>query len=336
MAKKDIVTIGGSAGSGSVLRDVLNGLPGDFPASVFITTHVPTQSPGYLAESLDRASPLPVAAAVDGQPVEAGRVYIAPADRHLLLVDGTILLGDGPRENMVRPSIDPMMRSAAFSYGPRAVGVILTGMLNDGASGLAAIKQMGGTAVVQHPLDAREDSMPLAALEAVEPDHVVLAEQLPSLLQLLVQEEAGVAPPPPDSLAFEVEIASGRRVGADALARHADASVLTCPDCGGVLSEVRGEQPLRFRCQIGHAVSAEVLAAATGGVDEAIRVAMRVMEERVSLVERMAQDARQAGRKAVAELYEARTQEYRRYAETLRDAAMLTSRMRTRGGLQDA
>ena len=126
---------------------------------------------------------------------------------------------------------------------------------------------------------------------------------------------------------MEVEIAAGARLGSDNLRRLADPSALNCPDCQGVLSEVRGQRPLRFRCQIGHASTAEVLAARIERVDEAVRVAMRVMEERVTLVERMATDARETGRSAVAELYEARAEEYRRYAMTLREAATLSVRM---------
>ncbi|MBV9529338.1 chemotaxis protein CheB, partial [Sphingomonas sp.] len=178
MAKRDIIAIGGSAGSGPVLRRIVSELPEDLSASVFVATHVPSQSAGYLAGVLASASAIPVSEAVDGQPIEQGHIYVAAPDRHLLLIDGTIRLGEGPRENMVRPAIDPLFRSAALSYGPRAVGVVLTGMLNDGASGLHAIKSVGGTAIVQHPLDAEADQMPLAALEATDADHVASSADL--------------------------------------------------------------------------------------------------------------------------------------------------------------
>lgn len=300
----------------------MSDLPKDFPGSIFIATHVPTNSSGYLADALASASPLPVSPAVDGQPVEKGRVYTAVPDRHLLLVDGIMRLGEGPRENMTRPAIDPLFRSAALAYGPRVVGVILSGLLNDGASGLSAIKQCGGTAVVQHPLDAHADEMPLAALEAVQADDVAPADQIGRLLAALAKNDAGQATKCPDNLLLEVEIAAGARLGSAALRKIADPSPLSCPDCHGVLSEVRDGHPLRFRCQIGHAYTAEVLAAHTEEVNDAMRVALRIMEERVTLVTRMAEDARAAGREAVAELYEARAAEYTRYANVLRDAAV--------------
>ena len=325
MAKQDIVAIGGSAGSGPVLKEILSGLPKDIEASFFVATHVPATS-DYLAHALARSSALPVVAATDGQPIEPGCVYAAVADHHMLIVNGTVRLGDGPRENMARPAIDPLFRSAALSYGPRAVGVILSGMLNDGASGLRAIKTCGGTAIVQHPLDAHADQMPLAALETVDADEVAPADDLARVIADVVSRDAGAAVNCPDSVALEVEIAAGARLGAEALRRIADPSALSCPDCQGVLSEIRDEQPLRYRCQIGHALTAEVLEARRGEIDDAMRIALRVMEERVTLVTRMAKDARDTGRNAVAELYEARAIEFQRYALLLREAALETKR----------
>lgn len=326
---KDIIVIGGSAGSGTVLKRLVADLPRDLPASVFVSTHMPAQLPSLLVDILAGCAALPVSRAVDGQPIQPGRIYVAAPDRHLLLVDGVVRLGSGPRENMVRPSIDPLFRSAALSYGSRTIGVVLSGLLNDGASGLRAIASVGGTTVVQHPLDAEADEMPLAALEAVDVDHVAPAAALGALLAGLAGSEAGVGSAAAEDLALEVEIAGGARLGSDRLTRIATPSALSCPECHGVLSEVTGARPLRYRCQIGHAHTAEALAANIDEVDEAVRVAMRVMEERVTLVERMAVDARIAGRVAVAELYEARAAEYRRYAETLREAAVSALRSGT-------
>jgi two-component system, chemotaxis family, protein-glutamate methylesterase/glutaminase len=325
VAKQDIIVIGGSAGSNSPLKEILSGLPVDFPASIFIATHVPSSS-DYLVPALEKCCALPVVSATDGIPIERGCVYVAVPDHHLLVIDGTVRLGNGPRENMARPAIDPLFRSAALSYGPRTVGLILSGMLNDGASGLWAVKACGGTAVVQQPLDAKSDQMPLAALEAVTPDEVAPANQLAEVLIELVSRDAGQAGTCPDAVALEVEIAGGARLGSEALRQIADPSALTCPDCQGVLSEIRGQRPLRYRCQTGHAQTAEVLADRRREVDEALRVALRVMEERLTLVKRMGEDARQTGRNAVAELYESRAEEYRRYAQVLRQAAVASLR----------
>ncbi len=322
-AMKDIIAIGGSTGSGAVLKQLLGDLPPDLKASIFVSTHIAAHGPSFLIDMLSSSATLPIARAVDGQPIQPGHIYVAAPDRHLLLIDNTIRLGTGPHENMARPSIDPLFRSAALSFGPRVVGVVLTGMLNDGASGLHAIKACGGTTVVQHPLDAVADQMPLAALEATEVDHVAPASGLGGLLTALARTEAaaGQVSSLPKDLWLEVEIAAGVRLGSDKLRRIATPSALSCPACHGVLSEMHDSRPLRYRCQTGHAYTAETLVADISEVDHAIRIAMRMMEERVTLVERMAVDARENGRNAVAELYEARGDEYRRYAKTLRDAA---------------
>lgn len=323
MPKQDIVVIGGSAGSATALKQILSGLPADVPASVFVATHIPSTS-DYLRDMLSRTSAVPVVVAVDGQPIERARVYVAAADHHLLLIDGRVHLGNGPRENMARPAIDPLFRSAALSYGPRTVGVILSGMLNDGASGLSAIKACGGTAIVQHPLDATSDQMPLAALEAVDVDQIAAGEDLARVILEVIGRDAGRGGDCPRSLALEVEIAAGARLGSEALRQFADPSPLTCPECGGVLSEVLGQQPLRYRCQTGHAHTAEILDANAGEIDQALGIALRIIEERVSLVTRMAQDARERGRSSVAELFEARAIEFGRHASILREAALNT------------
>lgn len=335
MAKKNLIVIGGSAGSLAPLKQILSDLPADLPASLFVATHVSAASPGYLAEVLMSAGPLPVSRAVDGQPVERGHVYTAVPDRHLLLVDGIMRLGDGPRENMSRPAIDPLFRSTALAYGPRAVGVVLSGLLNDGASGLSAIKACGGTTVVQHPLDAHADQMPLSALEAVQADEVAPAAEIGGMIARMALNDAGETASCPDNLALEVEIAAGGRLGSAMLRKIADPSALSCPDCQGVLSEVRCEHPLRFRCQIGHAYTAEVLAARSDEVGEAMRIALRIMEERVTLVTRMAQEARSTGRNVVAELYERRAEEYGRYAAVLREAAVASLRGGSTDGIDE-
>lgn len=326
MIRRDIVVIGGSLGGMTVLKQLLRDLPADLPASLLLVTHMPGQSTGYLPQMLADMTALTVRPAMEGQPIEHGHLYVAVPDRHLLVLDGAIALGTGPRENMARPAIDPLFRSAALSFGPRVIGLVLSGLLNDGASGLRAIRAWGGLAVVQHPLDAEADAMPRAALQAVQTDHIGRAAELGGLLRRLAGSAAAAtaepASPSREDLELEVAIAAGRRLGSRRLNRLAKPSALTCPHCQGVLSEVEGDTPLRFRCQIGHGFTAEaMIAAGEDSVGNALRIAMRMMEERLELVTRMARDARDSHRLAVAELYEARAAEYAGYAETLRRAA---------------
>jgi two-component system, chemotaxis family, protein-glutamate methylesterase/glutaminase len=246
-------------------------------------------------------------------------------DHHLILADGTIRLGRGPRENMARPAIDPLFRSAAAAYGPRVIGLVLSGLLNDGSSGLEAIKRCGGLALVQDPADAIADEMPRNALSAVTADLIAPSARLGDVLSDLAREQAGPRLPVPPEIRLEVDIAAGERIDSEVLRRFADPVALTCPNCHGVLSRVRGAKPLRFRCQVGHALTADVVAKEQeNAVDEALRVALRIIEERAELVSRMAEDGRASGRPAVAEMYGERAIEYRRYADTIRRAVLMS------------
>jgi two-component system chemotaxis response regulator CheB len=301
-------------------------LPAELTASIFVVLHMPARSIGILKAITSVITHVPVRQAADGMPIEPGQVYLAVPDRHLMLDKaGTIRLGSGPRENMSRPSIDALFRSAALAYGPRVIGVLLSGMLNDGVAGLDAIKRCGGYAVVQDPEEAVADEMPRNALRRVSVDRVVATARLGEVLAELVREPAGTPVETPDDLRLEVDIAAGQRADSDVMRQVADPAPLTCPSCGGVMSKLRHGKLLRFRCQIGHAMSAEVLAKEQErAVDEALRVALRVIEERVELVTRMAEDGHQSGRASAAQMYEQRAAEYRSYADVLRRAVMLS------------
>ncbi len=325
MSNRDIIAIGGSSGATAPLKAILGALPADLPAAVFVVLHIPARSLGLLATVASAASRLPVHAAADGLPITPGNIYLGIPDRHLIIADGHIKLGRGPLENMARPAIDPLFRSAAAAYGSRVIGVVLSGFLNDGASGLEAIKRCGGTAIVQDPADATADEMPLSALSAVTADLSIPGARIGDVLSDLARESAGPRLPVPPDIRLEIDIAAGERIDSGVLRRVADPAPLTCPDCGGVLSTMRGGGPLRFRCQVGHAHTADSVAKQQeNAVDEALRVALRVIEERAELVSRMAEDGRNSGRRAIAEMYHERANEYRQQAETIRKAVLLT------------
>lgn len=322
MPRRNVIAIGGSLGSVDAMKQLCRGLPRDVAASIAIVIHVGARGNDLLADIFDATSAIPVSTAIDGERFHSGRAYVAPADHHLLILDGVMRLGRGPRENLARPAIDPLFRSVGLSYGSQAIAVVLTGMLNDGAAGLADLKRCGGIAVVQNPADAEAMEMPLEALRGAAVDYRAPLRDLPALLATLVGQEAGPPQPVPQDIQLEVEIALGRRCDAATTALLGDPVPLSCPACGGVMSQIRGT-PLRFRCQVGHAYTAQVLEQRSeGSVDEAMRVALRILEERVTLVEKMAEEARQLGRLAGAEASGRRAQEYRAHADALRQAIL--------------
>jgi two-component system chemotaxis response regulator CheB len=211
MANRDLVAIGASAGGVEALLFLCRELPAQFPATILVTQHLPSHSTSSLDQILSRAGPLPATFAHEGDALRKGQIFLAPPGCHLIADRDSLLLGKGPRENHARPAIDPMLRSVAVCCGPRAIGVVLTGTLGDGASGLKAVQQCGGISVVQDPDDAAFPEMPRTALNQSVPDHVVRLADLPLLLNSLVQRPAGGPTPVPDSVRFEVGIARGQK-----------------------------------------------------------------------------------------------------------------------------
>lgn len=258
MPHRDIVVIGGSAGGVEALQELIAGLPGGLPAAVFVVVHMASHSPGVLGQILDRAGPLPCAQAMDGELIRPSRVYVAQPDFHMLLNQHWVRVVQGPKENRARPAIDPLFRSAAAAYGQRVIGVVVTGLLDDGTAGLYTIKQQGGLAMVQDPLDALYGDMPRNAMQRVAVDYVLPLAEMPETLVRLTQEEIGVEEyAVPDRLILENKIAEGAM---ENFSNAGTPSIFSCPECGGVLQEIREGEPLRYRCQVGHAYTVNTLA----------------------------------------------------------------------------
>jgi two-component system, chemotaxis family, protein-glutamate methylesterase/glutaminase len=315
--RRDIVVLGASAGGLEPLQQVLGDLPGDLQASIFVVLHMGVTS--HLVDILGRATALPVLAARSGMQIEPCRIYVAVPDMHLLLHDHHILLRRGPRENLARPAIDPLFRSAACSFGARVIGVVLSGSLNDGTAGLQAVKRGGGLAVVQHPSDAAVPDMPLSAVAHVKIDHVAPAAALGRLLARLVREPAGETPPIPVEIKLEAAIAAQELPGMETNEKLGKVSGFTCPECRGSLWEIDDGSLLRYRCHVGHAFTADtVLQAQTVQAEEMLWSLMRAHQERAALARRMAQQKRQQSRGALAEELLQRARGYDEDAEIIR------------------
>jgi two-component system chemotaxis response regulator CheB len=188
MATRDTIVIGASAGGVQALSELVAELPPDLPAAVFIVLHIPSNAPSYLPNILARQAQLPVDHAKDGERIELGRVYVVPPDQHLLIEDGHVKLVHGPKENLHRPSIDALFRSAARWAGPRVIGVVLTGAREDGRVGMRAIKQRGGITIVQDPLEAAFPSMPLSVMQDIKVDYTLPLREIPPSLNRLSRE----------------------------------------------------------------------------------------------------------------------------------------------------
>jgi two-component system chemotaxis response regulator CheB len=208
MPGHDIIVVGASAGGVEALSRLVHDLPADLPAALFVVLHVPAHGTSLLPYILARNGPLPARHPDDGEPIVHGRIYVAPPDMHLLIRREQVRLARGPRENGHRPAVDPLFRTAARSYGPQVVGVVLSGTLDDGSAGLVAIRQRGGVAIVQDPDDALYPGMPRSALEAVRADHCLPVGQIGATLAELAHRAVEGVDPMPDDMEMESEIAA--------------------------------------------------------------------------------------------------------------------------------
>jgi two-component system, chemotaxis family, protein-glutamate methylesterase/glutaminase len=317
-AGRNVIVVGASMGGVDALGRLLRGLPADLGASLFVVLHTADRVPDLLARVLGNGSSFPVVTAVEGERFVPGKVYVAPPDRHLIVGQDHVHVRRGPRENATRPAIDPLFRSAAASCTTRVIGVLLTGLLNDGSAGLQAIKRCGGLAIVQDPADAAYDQMPRSAIECVAVDHILPLDAMPAKLAALTRERR---PPPcevPHDIRAEALIAAQETGDMQHEDRTGPLSPITCPDCHGTMQEIVEGGLVRYRCHTGHAYTLETLGAVQAQAwERALYGAYRAQHERSMLVRRMADQARREGASSAA-LLEQRAASYEEGAELLR------------------
>jgi two-component system chemotaxis response regulator CheB len=295
VAHRDLVVIGASAGGIEALQQLLGGLPADLDAAVLIVIHTSNHSGSLLPGILQRCSRLPVSHPEDGAPIQRGCVYVAPPNYHMIVDGDLIRVMQGARENLHRPAIDPLFRSAAASYGRRVIGVVLTGLLDDGTSGLMVVDAHGGEAIVQDPKTAMFASMPASALQHVPGAQVLPLPEIAGRLVQLVRAELPERTPsewPDTRTAREIKFAELDMSELEKDEHPGQPSAFACPDCGGVLWEIEEKGFLRFRCRVGHAFTARHLGAEQRhAIESALWAALRALEESASLYRRMAERA---------------------------------------------
>ncbi len=323
MAKFDVVVIGASAGGVGFLQRVVERLPAAFGAAVFVVLHLPDGVRSMLPAILERAGPLPAAHAENGARMRRGHIYVAPPGFHLTIDGSRMHVTRGAREHGHRPAIDPLFRSAALAFGPRSIGVVLSGMLDDGTVGLLELKRAGGIAIVQTPSDTPWPSMPESALAHVSVDYNVSAHQIGELLETLVASgDAADVEPLIDTTTLEKEI-KGLTTHEDEREHPGDPSPYACPDCGGVLWELQDREVLRFRCRVGHAYTSETLTAGQStAVERALWSALRALEEQAAVKRRLAERSRRLGHSSTAEKFDASARQLDGQAQSVRDLVL--------------
>jgi two-component system chemotaxis response regulator CheB len=317
---RDVIVVGASAGGVEALRAIAAGLPADLPATVLVVLHVPSYGGSVLPSILGRAGPLPAQHPSGTQPLKPGMILVAPPDHHLVVDHDQVMLTHGPRENGHRPAVDVLFRSAASTAGARVIGVVLSGVLDDGTAGLNAIAARGGVCIVQDPEDALYPGMPASAIHHVDVDHVVAAQDIAKLLVRLCEEEidedAQLAAP---LIATEADLAMTSDNTTDDPDRPGEPSGFSCPDCNGVLYEVRDGDLVRYRCRVGHAWSAEsLLGEQARQLDSALWMALRGLEEKAALARTMGQRAVEHGSRLTARRFAEQAEDARRAATLIR------------------
>ncbi|MDR5738407.1 MULTISPECIES: chemotaxis protein CheB [unclassified Caballeronia] len=323
MDHRDIVVIAASRGAIPVLKKLIAAFPADFPAAVCIVLHIGRHK-SVFPEMLTEWGVLPARHPKSGERLERRQIYVAPPDRHMILLGGKVRLLDTAAENFARPAADPLFRSAAMEFGPRVVGVVLSGDLDDGAAGLAAVRARGGYCVVQDPADCEAPSMPRSALAATSADAVVKIDELAGVVDAAVRgargrEEVQVSTRP--DLDREVQIGNKGVVPPEELDQIGERSALTCPNCSGTLWRMRDEQPLRYRCHTGHAFTSLSLEEGNAKrTEDGIWSAIRAVHERIILAQERRRWAEHAGSADDVAIEQIRIEENEKLAELLREA----------------
>jgi two-component system, chemotaxis family, protein-glutamate methylesterase/glutaminase len=294
---KFIVVVGASAGGLNSVVELCLQLTREVDAAVLVVLHLSHLSMGdVLVERLQRQTAFTCKLAEQDELIRKRFVYLAVPDKHLVVQKNRILLGQGPAENRWRPSIDVLFRSAAAAYDGRVIGIIMTGMMQDGTAGMMAVKQCGGTCIVQDPNEAEYPDMPLSVLNSMEVDYCISLAGMGAILQEKTRNGQSPKHLVPPEVQAEAAISERVALGMDTIRNLGTQSPFVCPDCGGALWELKEGGMNRYRCYTGHAYTQpELLTKQNEALEETLWVALRMMEERKSLLKKMAQEEQGKG-----------------------------------------
>lgn len=317
---KHIVVIGASAGGLNALTEMAQTLQTGLDVAYCIVLHLSRKGIGdFVVHRLKQVTSMDCSLAVNGADIKKDTIYIARPNQHLLVKDNKFILGGGPEENRFRPSIDVLFRSAAVAYSSNAIGVILSGMLDDGTSGMWAIKRSGGSCVVQDPNQAEYPDMALSVINNMQVDHVAPLGEIGALIADILKHKKGRRKSVPKEVILESKIAETTAVRIQDIEKIGDTSVFACPDCGGNLWSVKGDLIKRYRCHIGHAYTERDLVIKQAETASAtLWIALRMMEERKHLLKKMEVDYAKKGYKSLSANNLEKQDEMQRHIEELK------------------
>lgn len=300
---KNIIVIGASAGGFRAINQLVANIPNTLPTAIFVVMHLGKQSvPEIILQHLERNTKFTCKVPTHGDPIQKGYLYIAPRDCHMLVTKGTIHITKGPHENRWRPSIDVLFRSAAAAYDSRSIGIVLSGMMDDGTSGMSAIKRSGGVCIVQEPEEAEFPDMPKNVLNNVDVDYRVPVNDIGYILDDLFAKPQGPMHEIPEDIRIEAEITQNMSSNINDMRKIADQSVFICPECGGGLWAVKNDKAHRYRCHTGHTYNEKLLVETQSeALEGSVWVCIRMLEERKLLLSSVASHEQEEGRSAEAE-----------------------------------
>lgn len=321
-----IVVVGSSAGGLTALTELVSQLKPGMNASLFIVMHLSRKGiTDFLTHRLQQYTSLPCEIARHDAPIIKGHIYIAPPNHHLLVRDNKMVIGYGPEENRWRPSIDVLFRSAAVAYGHYAIGIIITGLLDDGTAGMLAIKRCGGICIVQDPNEAEYPDMPLSVLNHLEADYCISLADMGFTLQELTKNDVTKKTEIPQEIIREARIAEKVATGIGVVSDIGEQTPYSCPDCGGATWSITEGNIRRYRCHIGHSYSENDFIIKQGkNLEATLWVALRMMEDRKNLLNKLGSDLRKRGAVTIASGHEEKGTELQHHIDKLKDILFST------------
>jgi two-component system, chemotaxis family, protein-glutamate methylesterase/glutaminase len=315
-----VVVIGASSGGFTALVELVSQLNPENDAAYFVVLHLSSKSiSGFLAHKLQDHTKLKCILAMDGMPIQRGYIYVAMPNHHLVMTKTEVRLGHGPSENRWRPSIDVLFRAAATYFANRTIGIVLTGLLNDGTTGMSSIKRSGGVTIVQDPNEAEYPDMPFSVINAMQVDYVVSLTEMGTLLEELTKSIPETESEAPSDVVLDAKVSGEAITDIATTLKIGKPTVYTCPDCGGVLFEHGQDAILKFKCHIGHSYTVrDLLKKQTEEVEDSLWYAIRSLEQRRNLLKTLADRYQQTGNQFMATDYEKRTTEIQMHIDKLK------------------